>query len=85
MLSSSEGKNILKFEKTIVPYFFEEPVRNKELNKSQMKLVEDKTGIKFTEISELGVSRHHLKIIITKSDCNDANAEWMLGESITTK
>ena len=58
--------------------------KDKELIKSQMKFVEDKIGINFTELTKLDVPRHHLNIIIPRTDCNDGNAEWRLGGGIAT-
>ena len=89
VMSTSEGisvKNILKWVNKIVPFFFEDPLGNKdkELIKSQMKFVEDKIGINFTELTKLDVPRHHLNIIIPRTVCNDGNAEWRLGGSIAT-
>eukprot|EP00092_Neocalanus_flemingeri_P030098 GFUD01032676.1.p1 GENE.GFUD01032676.1~~GFUD01032676.1.p1 ORF type:complete len:282 (+),score=37.40 GFUD01032676.1:164-1009(+) len=57
---------------TIVPYFFDDEVTEKDrmVIKGQMKLIEDKTCIKYEETTYQDAPPHRLKIMVNQSTCS---------------
>eukprot|EP00092_Neocalanus_flemingeri_P012877 GFUD01013873.1.p1 GENE.GFUD01013873.1~~GFUD01013873.1.p1 ORF type:complete len:265 (+),score=43.29 GFUD01013873.1:42-836(+) len=57
---------------TIIPYFFDDGVTEKDrmVIKGQMKLIEDKTCIKYEETTYQDAPPHRLKIMVDQSTCS---------------
>ena len=79
IVGASSRKNF-KWENNIIPYYFEESVSTEDMDliKSQMFLIEENTCLQFSAKSQDDVQRHHLRIAVNQTQCNDADGKMRL-------
>jgi hypothetical protein len=80
LIVGASSRQNFKWENNIIPYFFEDSVSTEDMDliKSQLILIEENTCLQFSAKPKEDVPRHHLKIAVNQTQCNDDDGKMRL-------